>query len=271
MLANLRLGAEIGGGSFGKVCKAEWNGKPVAVKTLHQYLFDRHDRRGHVDNFERECKILQGLEHRNVVRLLEFVISHSSPPMLITELLVCDIVHYIGQHHPDKIPLTETVSIALDVAEGLIYLHHECNPPIVHRDLTTKNVLLTKEKQAKIADLGLAKCFPRNQSMHASPVPGTPAYAAPETYSDKPGTPQVEYSAKIDIFYFGVMLMEMINGSRPKMEPECPFEKGLRFNVLPFSFPECNQSSDLKQETRKMKVKVGRLSIETVGVSLTPS
>ena len=226
MLANLRLGTEIGIGSFGKVCRAEWNGQPVAVKTLHQYLFDRPDGRRLVDNFEKECKILQGLEHRNVVRMLEFVISHSSPPMLITELLVCDIVHFIGQYHPNKIPLTETVSIALDVAEGLIYLHHECNPPIVHRDLTSKNVLLTKEKQAKIADLGLAKCFPR-QSMHASPVPGTPAYAAPETYTDKPGTPQVEYSAKIDIFSFGVMLMEMINGSRPKMEPECPFEKGL--------------------------------------------
>ena len=126
MLANLRLGTEIGSGSFGKVCRAEWNGQPVAVKTLHEHLFNRHDRLGHVDNFEKECKILQGLEHRNVVRLLEFVISHSSPPMLITELLDYDIVHFIGQHHPNKIPLPETVSIALDVAQGLIYLHHEC-------------------------------------------------------------------------------------------------------------------------------------------------
>ena len=227
MLDNLRLGTEIGSGAFGKVCRAEWNGKPVAVKTLHQYLFESSYPRGYVDNFEKGCRILQDLDHRNVIRLLKFNISDSSPPILITELLVCDLAHYIGRHHPDKIPLTETISIALDVAEGLIYLHHECNPPIVHRDLATKNVLLTKEKQAKIADLGLAKCFPRNQSMHASPVPGTPAYAAPETYTEKPGTSQVEYSAKIDIFSFGVMLMEMINGSRPKMEPQWPFEKGL--------------------------------------------
>jgi len=59
-----------------------------------------------------------------------------------------------------KIPFPEAVSIMSDVADGLAYLHCECNPPIVHRDLASKNILLTKERQAKIADLGLAKVFP---------------------------------------------------------------------------------------------------------------
>ena len=224
MLANFRLKNEIGSGSYGSVYKAQWKGELVAAKILHKRLFELHHTQGHVDKFHDECKILQELNHKNVVRLKEFVISHSSPPMLITELLECDLVKYIGELHPDKIPFPETVSIALDVAEGLVYLHQR-NPPIVHRDLATKNVLLTKEKQAKIADLGLAKCFSREQRMLSSPNCGTPAYAAPETISTNPQ--KVVYGVKIDIFSFGVMLMEVINSSRPKMEPDWPFESGL--------------------------------------------
>ena len=69
----------------------------------------------------------------------------------------------------------------LDVAEGLAYLHQQ-NLPIVHRDLASKNILLTKEKQAKIADVGLAKVPPKGEQNYCSPVPGTPVYAAPDTF-----------------------------------------------------------------------------------------
>ena len=236
-LENFHLGAEIGRGSYGTVYKAEWNGKPVAAKILHKDLFELQP--GYAGVFKAECSKLQGLQHKNIVRLLGSEFSYSTPPMLITELLDGDLEDYLKQHLPGKIPFPETVSIALDVVEGLAYLH-QLEPPMVHRDLAPKNIILMGKKGAKIAkiaDLGLAKCFPPNQSMFASPVPGTAAYAAPETYTDKPGTPQVEYSAKIDIFSFGVMLMEIINGSRPKMEPEWPFEKGLCFEYYTFFIP----------------------------------
>ncbi|KAL9985802.1 hypothetical protein ACROYT_G008247 [Oculina patagonica] len=228
MIANFRREKEpIGSGSFGNVYKAKWNGRPVAAKELRGDLFEPHDRNGHVAKFEAECRILQRLQHKNVVQLLEFVISHSSPPVLITELLDRDLGSSIGLLYPEKIPFPKTVSIMLDVAEGLAYLH-ERNPPIVHRDLACKNVLLTEQRQAKIADLGLAKVFPRNKrKQYASPVPGTPAYAAPETYPTmacgNASSPKVEYGVKIDIFSFGIMLMEVINGSRPVTETERPF------------------------------------------------
>ena len=227
MLTNFELQTLIGSGSFGNVYKAKWNNQPVAVKRLHDRLFNWHDPRGIVEKFQDECRILQRLKHKNVVQLVDFFISHSSPPMIITELLECDLGKYIAQCQQNKIPFPETVSIMLDVAEGLVYLHYECNPSIVHRDLASKNVLLTKEKQAKIADLGLAKYFSREQRMFASPVPGTPAYAAPETYSTSPALSKAEYDVKVDIFSFGVMLMEVINGSYPKMESDSPFESGL--------------------------------------------
>ena len=230
MLANFQKKERIGSGCFGSVYKAEWNGHLVAVKILHECLFQPRANR-YVAKFEAECKILQNLQHKNVVKLLEFVITHSSPPMLITELLDCDLGRYIANLYPGKIPHSDTVSIMLDVAEGLAYLHQQ-NPPIVHRDLASKNVLLTTQRQAKIADVGLAKVFPRNEQMYASPVPGTPVYAAPETFHPEydprlPTSKRVEYDSKIDIFSFGIMLMEVINGKLPSPRPEWPFESGM--------------------------------------------
>ena len=236
MLANFRQKERIGSGCFGSVYKAEWNGHLVAVKILHGHLFGEARPNRHVAKFEAECKILQKLQHKNVVKLLEFVITHSSPPMLITELLDCDLGRYITNLYPEKIPHSDTVSIMLNVAEGLAYLHQQ-NPPIVHRDLASKNVLLTTQRQAKIADVGLAKVFPRNKRMYASPVPGTPVYAAPETFhpEDHPRLPtsrRVEYDSKIDIFSFGIMLMEVINGKLPSPKQDSegedwPFESGM--------------------------------------------
>ncbi|XP_066017104.1 uncharacterized protein [Pocillopora verrucosa] len=228
MLPNLKRKKLMGSGSFGSVYKAEWNGGPVAVKILHEKLFT--SRNEYLAQFEAECKILQNLQHKNVVTLLEFIISHTSPPMLITELLDCDLGKYIANCHPGRIPYSETVSIMLDVAEGLAYLHQQ-NPPIVHRDLASKNILLTKERQAKIADVGLAKVLPKGEQNYCSPVPGTPVYAAPETFHPdydpifpvSRGRSRVEYDNKIDIFSLGITLLEVINGRLPSPKPWTPF------------------------------------------------
>ena len=236
MLPNLERKELIGSGSFGNVYRAEYDGKPVAVKILHErYFREPHSNNECFSQFEAECKILQKLQHMNVVRLLDFIISHASPPMLITELLDCDLRKYICDCHPGKIPFSETVSIMLDVAEGLAYLHQQ-NPPIVHRDVASKNILLTKERQAKIADVGLAKVLPKDEKKYCSPVPGTPVYAAPETfYQDydprfpmsRKGRSRVEYGTKIDIFSLGITLMEVINGKLPDPQPgDGPFTSG---------------------------------------------
>jgi len=106
----------------------------------------------------------------------------------------------------------------LDVAEALDYLHSR-EQPIVHRDLASKNVLLTKSMHAKIADLGLAKAFPHG-AMFATAVPGTPAYAAPETYlkkfGGKPWGDKARYTEKIDIFSLGALMLETIIGHLPE-------------------------------------------------------
>ena len=234
MQANYELRTEIGRGSYGIVYEGTLDNKPVAVKVLHNCLRSGNT----IDKFQEECELLQRLNHKNVVKLIQFNISHSSPPVLISELLDCDLEKYITNLQPEKIPFPELVSIMLDVAQGLHYLHYECNPAIAHRDLASKNILLTKTRQAKIADLGLAKFFPRRQrGMLASPVPGTPVYAAPETWphpkTKNPVTslPQVVYNKEIDIFSFGVVLMEAINGREPKCYPAA-FDTGAYTIVL---------------------------------------
>ena len=234
-MANFRRVELLGSGSYGDVYKAEWKGQLVAAKVLHESLFLNE----YVSKFEEECRILRRLDHKNIVKVLAFEKSHSSPPVLITELLDRDLEKYVKSLCPEKIPFPETVSIMLDVAEGLAYLHGR-DPPIVHRDLACKNVLLTGKRQAKIADLGLAKVFsPNERKQYASPVPGTQVYAAPETfppvaYGNAP-SPTVEYDAKIDIFSFGVMLMEVINGSSPITKPDSPFTKGLYWLYFDYS------------------------------------
>ena len=229
MQANYVLKKEIGFGSYGRVYEGTLDNEPVAVKVLHESL-----RCGSIiDKFREECELLQRLNHKNVVKLIQFNISHSSPPILITELLDCDLEKYITNLQPEKIPFPEVVSIMLDVAQGLHYLHYQCNPAIVHRDLASKNILLTKTREAKIADLGLAKFFLRNQRMFASPVPGTQFYAAPETYPNNLATsPKVKYNEKIDIFSFGVVLMETINSRYPKCDPESVFDTGTYTIIL---------------------------------------
>ena len=236
MFPNLKRKELIGSGSFGNVYRAELDGKPVAVKILHEHHFrEPLSNNKQFSQFEAECKILQNLQHKNVVTLLDFIISHKSPPVLITELLDCDLGEHIRKCRPGKIPFSETVSIMLDVAEGLAFIHQQ-NPPIIHRDVASKNILLTKERQAKIADIGLAKVLPKGEQNYCSPVPGTPVYAAPETFHpdydprfpmSRKGRSPVEYDTKIDIFSLGITLMEVINGKLPNPQPgDGPFTSG---------------------------------------------
>ena len=215
------LGTLIGSGSYARVYNTWWNGKPAAAKVLREAVY-KSDKL--IFKFSRSCRLQKRLKHKNIVQALDFIIYDSSPPVLLTELLDCDLRVFIARHVPNRIPFPDTVSIMLDVAEGLYYLHHQCNPPIIHRNIRSKNILLSEQKQAKINGFVVASF--EGKTIHTSPVRGTPVYAAPETYPVDDGG-QTGYGAKIDIFSFGVVLMEVINGSRPQLAPLSPFEQGL--------------------------------------------
>ena len=222
---------EIGKGSYGKVYKADWNGMEVAAKRFHWAFFE-NGYQEYMQEFQREWEVLSLLNHPNVVKLHTVLFPKGYSPIIITELLHCDLETYIRESTSlPKIPEMNLIRIASGVIEGLQYMHG-LKPPIVHRDLATKNILLTVHGDAKIADLGVAKVFASGCDMYATHVPGTPIYAAPETYPVMKQFQMIDgakYGPKVDVFSFGAVLLAMILGHEPKVWPLTPISKGMVF------------------------------------------
>ncbi|GAY32726.1 hypothetical protein CUMW_283910, partial [Citrus unshiu] len=96
------------------------------------------------------------------------------------------------------------VRVSLEIARGLVYLHEECNVPIIHCDIKPQNILLDNYFSAKISDFGLSKLLLSDQSRTHTMIRGTRGYVAPEWFKNAP------VSAKVDVYSFGVMLLEII-------------------------------------------------------------
>lgn len=219
----LEIKEKLGEGSFGEVYKAKWNGNLVAVKRLKEEVAWGHPKA--LEQFKRECTFLRELDHPNIVKLLDAIFPQGNLPVLITELLFCDLfTYYNNSKTTPKVSLDETIKIMLDVGEGLKFLHVR-EDPIVHRDIKSHNILLDSKLRAKIADLGQAKEFPglgAGRCATATPVPGGTTYMAPETFpsdSYHSNCRLVDYGAEIDIFSFGVVLLEVTVGHQPSPRP----------------------------------------------------
>ncbi|KAJ7551106.1 hypothetical protein O6H91_07G134200 [Diphasiastrum complanatum] len=201
----------IGKGAAGTVFKAEMsNGEVVAVKKLRKSPKElRHEDRG----FLAEVHILGGIRHRNIVRLLGCC-SNGDNNLLIYEYMPNGSLGQLLHGKDSTTCLTEWITrynIAVGVAQGLCYLHHDCSPLIVHRDVKSNNILLDCKMEARVADFGVAKLVDSKESM--SMVAGSYGYIAPEyAYTMK-------VDEKSDIYSFGVVLLELLTGKRP-VEPE---------------------------------------------------
>ena len=126
--------------------------------------------------------------------------SNQDDMSLIVECLDTDLARCLETQ--PNIPIEIKLSILLDVSYGLLYLHTH-SPQILHRDLTTANILLTRDKRAKLADLGVSKLLdPRTQAaMMQTKAPGTPYYMPPEALKENP-----RYDEKLDIFRLAILL-----------------------------------------------------------------
>ena len=236
----IKLGDKIGEGSFAEVFKAVWCGKQVAAKRTRPVFlegdYDGSIRTAFLEKFKTEWEILQSVKHDNIVQYYTVIIPPAPETLIIvTELLECDLAKYIRESvSRPKVSFSEVVKIMLDVAEALHYLH-SLKPPILHHDVASKNVLLTKSIHAKIADFGLAKAFPHHK-MYGTAMFGTPVYAAPETYPKKfggrPWGDKARNSEKIDIFSFGALMLETIIGHLPERVLPDPVLEGIASNIF---------------------------------------
>ncbi|XP_019444284.1 PREDICTED: serine/threonine-protein kinase CTR1 isoform X5 [Lupinus angustifolius] len=191
-------------GSFGTVHRAEWNGSEVAVKILMEQDFYAERSR----EFLREVAIMKLLRHPNIVLFMGAV---TQPPNLsiVTEYLSRGSLYRLLHKPGAKEMLDERrrLSMAYDVAKGMNYLHKR-NPPIVHRDLKSPNLLVDKKYTVKVCDFGLSR-LKANTFLSSKSAAGTPEWMAPEVLRDEPS------NEKSDIYSFGVILWELATLQQP--------------------------------------------------------
>ncbi|XP_020225449.1 MDIS1-interacting receptor like kinase 1 [Cajanus cajan] len=204
----------LGMGATGVVYKAEipQSSTIVAVKKLWRSGSDVEV--GGSDDLVGEVNLLGRLRHRNIVRLLGFLYNDTDV-MIVYEFMhngnLGDALHG-KQAGRLLVDWGSRYNIALGIAQGLAYLHHDCHPPVIHRDIKSNNILLDANLEARIADFGLAKMMLRKNET-VSMIAGSYGYIAPEYgYS-------LKVDEKIDIYSYGVVLLELLTGKRP-LDPE---------------------------------------------------
>ncbi|KDP33677.1 hypothetical protein JCGZ_07248 [Jatropha curcas] len=194
----------LGQGGFGYVHRGVLpNGKEVAVKQLKAGS-GQGER-----EFQAEIEIISRVHHKHLVSLVGYCIT-GSQRLLVYEFVPNNTLefHLHGKGRP-TMDWTTRLRIALGSAKGLAYLHEDCHPKIIHRDIKAANILLDFKFEAKVADFGLAK-FSSDANTHVSTrVMGTFGYLAPEYAASG------KLTDKSDVFSFGVMLLELITGRRP--------------------------------------------------------
>ncbi|XP_072970936.1 serine/threonine-protein kinase CTR1-like isoform X2 [Typha angustifolia] len=202
--SELVLKEKIGAGSFGTVHRADWNGSDVAVKILMELDFHPEC----LKEFLREVAIMKSLRHPNIVLLMGAV---TQPPSLsiVTEYLSRGSLYRLLHRHGARENLDEKrcLNMAFDVAKGMNYLHKR-NPPIVHRDLKSPNLLVDKKYTVKVCDFGLSR-LKANTFLSSKTAAGTPEWMAPEVLRDELS------NEKSDVYSFGVILWELMTLQQP--------------------------------------------------------
>ena len=200
---------EYGRGSYAVVVGVEYRGLKCAGKKLHIVLIEEGVREI-VYRFEGECRLLAQMRHPNIVQFIGVYFEEDSAiPILVMEFLPTTLARCIDTY--GILPEEVSYSILHDVALGLYHLHSQA-PPIVHRDLSANNVLLTPNMTAKISDLGVAKILNLTplQLSRMTRAPGTLAYMPPEALSEEP-----RYDTRIDEFSYGVLMIHVLCGQWP--------------------------------------------------------
>ncbi|ONH93338.1 hypothetical protein PRUPE_8G226900 [Prunus persica] len=199
----------IGKGGFGRVYKAELlSGQVVAVKRLN--MSDSNDIPAiNLQSFENEIRTLTNVRHRNIIRLYGFC-SRRGCIFLLYEYLERGSLGkaLYGVEGVTQLGWATRVKIVHGLAHALSYLHHDCSPPIVHRDVTVNNVLLESDFEARLSDFGTARLISANSS-NWTHIVGSFGYMAPELALT------MRVTDKCDVYSFGVVALEVMMGRHP--------------------------------------------------------
>ncbi|CAL5096648.1 unnamed protein product [Urochloa decumbens] len=194
----------LGEGGFGSVYKGRLpDGTDVAIKRLK-------DGGGQGEReFQAEVEIISRVHHRHLVSLVGYC-SSNNQRLLVYDFVPNNTLHY--HLHGPGMPVLEwstRIKIAAGAARGIAYLHEDCHPRIIHRDIKSSNILVDNNFEAKVADFGLARLALDAVTHVTTRVMGTFGYMAPEYASSG------KLTERSDTFSFGVVLLELITGRKP--------------------------------------------------------
>ena len=212
IIDNIRIGKQIGKGANGRILEAKWEGIIVAVKEIHSiFVNEVSDCEFQLfkDNFLHECEQSCRLRHPNIVRFLGiYYPAGAKVPSLVMERLYCSLTSLLEEN--PVVPIGIKLSIIKDVALGLRYLHTR-NPPIIHRDLSSNNVLLSKGMKGKIGDLGTARLVDPKRQSRITKAPGTVDFMPPEALD----VANSNYGEELDVFSFGCVMLHTLSHQWP--------------------------------------------------------
>ena len=229
VLSDVRLtGSRIGGGAYGRVEEVSF---PVnaAAKTIYAFLQEGDGTAVELPKaatqFVRECQLMSTLRHPNVVQFLGVAFFPGSLlPSLVMERMLTSLHDLLDPDPPPPrdvasplsfFSMAVKVSVLQNVASGLAYLH-ERTLPIIHRDLSARNVLLNSKMVAKIADLGVARIVPRVAAIMTA-APGAAIYMPPEAIAPtRANVKDPRYGTSFDIFSLGVVAIFTVSGTFPR-------------------------------------------------------
>ncbi|CAL9242875.1 unnamed protein product [Arabidopsis halleri] len=196
---------DVGGGGYGKVYRGILpNGQLIAIKRAQQGSLQ-----GGLE-FKTEIELLSRVHHKNVVRLLGFCFDRNEQMLVYEYISNGSLKDSLSGKSGIRLDWTRRLKIALGSGKGLAYLHELADPPIIHRDIKSNNILLDENLTAKVADFGLSKLVGDPEKTHVTTqVKGTMGYLDPEYYMTN------QLTEKSDVYGFGVVMLELLTGRSP--------------------------------------------------------
>ena len=221
---------ELGRGAYGRVYAVKYCQTTCAAKEIHSILVEgvgQVEMQRTIASFMRECRQCSTLRHPNVIQFLGVYYPTRGGgaerirlPVMVMEMMADSLTSFVDKY--EKIPVHIKYSIVYDVSLGLCYLHNH-DPPIVHRDLSPNNVLLTAHHVAKISDLGVAKVIKADSRKTMTKAPGTVDFMPPEALDDTP-----EYGPPMDVFSFAGIILHTFNQQWPSPSKNIKFDPKTR-------------------------------------------
>ena len=198
---------EVSRRAHGRVLAATWEGTSVAVKHIHTLFNDvtsdvEYDKLR--QSFLKECERSSQICHPNIVRFLGICLFEGDPvPRLVMERLSCNLDQLLTKHL--YIPEGIKYNILHGVSLGIRFLHTRRPSPVIHRDLSSKNVLVSSAMEGKISDLGTACFLDKRRQSQMTHAPSTADFMLPEVLTDRP-----MYSISVDLFSFGCVMLHTL-------------------------------------------------------------